>query len=77
MQTGLIYLPIAVGALLFSPLSGRLVGRYGARPSLLTAGVLITCASVLLTFLTATTPVWGLLSCSPSSGSASRWSTRP
>jgi EmrB/QacA subfamily drug resistance transporter len=61
MQTGLIYLPIAVGALLFSPLSGRLVGRYGARPSLLTAGVLITCASVLLTFLTATTPVWGLL----------------
>ena len=61
MQTGLIYLPIAVGALLFSPLSGRLVGRYGARPSLLTAGVLITCASVLLTFLTATTPVWELL----------------
>ena len=38
MQTGLIYLPIAVGALLFSPLSGRLVGRYGARPSLLVAG---------------------------------------
>jgi EmrB/QacA subfamily drug resistance transporter len=61
LQTGLIYLPIAVGALLFSPLSGRLVGRYGARPSLLTAGVLITCASVLMTFLTATTPVSGLL----------------
>ena len=34
MHTGLIYLPIAIGALLFSPLSGRLVGRYGARPSL-------------------------------------------
>ncbi|WP_413232400.1 DHA2 family efflux MFS transporter permease subunit [Mycolicibacterium sp. 120266] len=61
MHTGLIYLPIAIGALLLSPLSGRLVGRYGARPSLLTAGVLITTASFMLTFLTATTPVWALL----------------
>jgi MFS family permease len=61
MHTGLIYLPIAIGALLFSPLSGRLVGRYGARPSLLAAGALITLASVMLTFLTATTPVWALL----------------
>ena len=61
MQTGLIYLPIAIGALVFSPISGRLTGRYGARPSLLLSGLLITCASVLLTFLTATTPVWALL----------------
>ena len=61
MHTGLIYLPIAIGALLFSPLSGRLVGRYGARPSLLVAGVLITCSSVMLTFLTSTTPVWQLI----------------
>jgi EmrB/QacA subfamily drug resistance transporter len=38
MRTGLLYLPIAVGALVFSPLSGRLVGRFGARPSLLIAG---------------------------------------
>ena len=61
MHTGLIYLPIAIGALIFSPLSGRLVGRFGARPSLLIAGVLITAASVMLTFLTATTPVWQML----------------
>jgi EmrB/QacA subfamily drug resistance transporter len=61
MHTGLIYLPIAIGALVFSPISGRLVGRFGARPSLLVAGILITTASVLLTFLTKTTPVWGLL----------------
>ena len=61
MHTGLIYLPIAMGALLFSPLSGRLVGRFGARPSLVAAGVLITAASAMLTFLTATTPVWELL----------------
>lgn len=61
MHTGLIYLPIALGALLFSPLSGRLVGRFGARPSLVAAGTLITAASAMLTFLTATTPVWELL----------------
>ncbi|WP_183468444.1 MFS transporter [Mycolicibacterium iranicum] len=61
MHTGLIYLPIAIGALVFSPLSGRLVGRYGARPSLVVAGVLITAASALLTQLTNTTPVWSLL----------------
>ncbi|BBY51599.1 MFS transporter [Mycolicibacterium arabiense] len=61
MHTGLIYLPIAIGALVFSPLSGRLVGRYGARPSLLTAGVLITTSAIMLTFLTATTPVWELV----------------
>ena len=61
METGLIYLPIAIGALLFSPLSGRMVGRFGSRPSLLIAGVLITAASVLLAFLTDTTPVWALL----------------
>jgi EmrB/QacA subfamily drug resistance transporter len=61
METGLIYLPIAIGALLFSPLSGRLVGRFGARPSLLIAGVFITAASAMLSFLSATTPIWELL----------------
>ncbi|MUL85861.1 MULTISPECIES: MFS transporter [unclassified Mycolicibacterium] len=61
MHTGLIYLPVAVGALIFSPLSGRLVGRYGSRPSLLVAGVTITAATILLTRLTADTPVWQLL----------------
>ncbi|GAC1404078.1 MAG: MFS transporter [Mycobacterium sp.] len=58
MHTGLIYLPVAVGALIFSPLSGRLVGRFGSRPSLLVAGMLITAATVMLMGLTATTPVW-------------------
>ena len=61
MHTGLIYLPIAIGALVFSPLSGRLVGRFGGRPSLLSGGLLITTASVMLTFLSASTPVWQLL----------------
>ncbi|OBK74945.1 MFS transporter [Mycobacterium sp. 1274761.0] len=61
MHTGLIYLPVAVGALIFSPLSGRLVGRFGSRPSLFVAGTLITAATLMLTRLTATTAVWQLL----------------
>jgi EmrB/QacA subfamily drug resistance transporter len=61
MHTGLIYLPVAVGALVFSPLSGRMVGRFGSRPSLLAAGALITAATLMLTALSATTPVWQLL----------------
>ena len=61
MHTGLIYLPISIGALIFSPLSGRLVGRFGARPSLLVAGGLITAAALMLTRLTGSTPVWELI----------------
>jgi EmrB/QacA subfamily drug resistance transporter len=61
MHTGLIYLPVAVGALVFSPLSGRLVGRFGARPSLLVAGTLITAATLMLTQISRSTPVWELL----------------
>ncbi len=61
VQTGLIYLPIAVGALVFSPLSGRLVGRYGARPSLLVSGVMIAVASTVLALLPESAPVWALM----------------
>lgn len=61
VQTGLIYLPIAVGALVFSPLSGRLVGRYGARPSLLMSGVMIAAASTVLALLPEAAPVWALM----------------
>ncbi|WP_161976476.1 MFS transporter [Mycolicibacterium sp. CH28] len=58
---GLTYLPIAVGAVIFSPLSGRLVGRFGNRPSLLASGILMTAASAMLTRLTVSTPMWALL----------------
>ncbi len=61
MHTGLLYLPIAVGALVFSPLSGRLVGQFGARPSLLVAGVMLTASALLLTGLSTATPVWKLI----------------
>ncbi|GGF10320.1 MFS transporter [Williamsia phyllosphaerae] len=61
VHTGLIYLPIAIGTLIFSPISGRLVGRYGTRPSLIASGLLLAVASVLLTTFTPTTPVWLLI----------------
>ncbi|MGV0642030.1 DHA2 family efflux MFS transporter permease subunit [Mycolicibacterium sp. XJ2546] len=61
MDTGLTYLPIAVGALVFSPLSGRWVGRFGSRPSLLAAGGSIAASTLMLAGLSATTPVWQLL----------------
>jgi EmrB/QacA subfamily drug resistance transporter len=61
LETGLLYLPIAVGALVFSPLSGRAVGRFGPRPSLLASGTLVTVAAVLLVFLSVDTPIWAML----------------
>ena len=61
VHTGLLYLPVAGAALIFSPLSGRLVGRFGARPSLLVAGVMLTAATLMLSGLTGSTPVWRLI----------------
>ncbi|MGZ8178306.1 MFS transporter [Williamsia sp. SKLECPSW1] len=61
IEAGTMYLSIAVATLVFSPLSGRLVGRHGTRPSLMTAGVLLVIGSVLLTLLSPTTPIWQVL----------------
>jgi EmrB/QacA subfamily drug resistance transporter len=57
-HTGLMYLPVSVAALTLSPLSGRLVGRFGTRPSLVAAGIMITAATMMLARLTVTAPVW-------------------
>ncbi len=59
-HTGLCTLPLAVMTVLCAPLSGRLVGRYGTRPSLLAAGTGFVLSTLLLTHLSATMPV-GLL----------------
>ncbi|MFE9580074.1 MFS transporter [Nocardia sp. NPDC006044] len=61
VHTGLLYLAMAVAVVIVSPLSGRLVGRVGTKPSLIGAGVLMTVAAVLLTTLDAHTPVWALV----------------
>ncbi|WP_328602850.1 MFS transporter [Nocardia terrae] len=61
VHTGLLYLPMALGMLVFSPLSGRLVGRHGTKPSLLMAGSLMAVAAIGLTLLRADTPIWQLV----------------
>jgi EmrB/QacA subfamily drug resistance transporter len=60
-HAGLYTLPMAAMTLIFGPLSGRLVGRRGARPSLVTAGCALTIASLMLTHLTPTTSIGYLL----------------
>jgi EmrB/QacA subfamily drug resistance transporter len=57
---GLYVLPIAAMTMVFAPLSGRLVGSRGPRPSMIIAGVALAVGGVLLTGLTTHTPI-GLL----------------
>jgi len=59
--TGLCTLPLAVMMMLASPVSGRLVGARGPRPSLLLAGFGFTASTLILTQLSATTPIALLL----------------
>ncbi|WP_344524298.1 MFS transporter [Streptomyces albiaxialis] len=47
LSTGLHMLPMALMTLICGPLSGRLVGARGPRPSLVTAGVALTATGVL------------------------------
>jgi len=61
VNTGLMFLPVAVGAFIFSPLSGRLVGRFGARPSLMIAGALIVAATLMFAQMSDATPQWQML----------------
>jgi predicted MFS family arabinose efflux permease len=61
VHTRLMYLPISRAALILSPISGRLVGRFGSRPSLLAAGIMITAATLMLAGLTVTAPVWAVV----------------
>ena len=57
LQAGLCTLPMAALAMAFSPLSGRLVSGRGPRPALVFAGICMTVAAVMLTQLTAGTPL--------------------
>ncbi len=61
LHAGLYLLPMAGMLVVFSPLSGRLVGRVGARPSLLMGAGALTVSAVMLTRLTPTTSVGYLL----------------
>jgi EmrB/QacA subfamily drug resistance transporter len=61
LRAGLYTLPLAGMTLVFGPLSGRLVGRRGARPSLLVAGAAFVVAAAMLTRLDARTSLSHLL----------------
>ena len=56
-HAGLFMLPTALAVMVFSPLSGRLVGAQGARPSLLVSGGTLAASALLLTQLHAQTPL--------------------
>jgi len=60
-ETGLYTLPIALAMMVCSPISGRLVGAYGARPSLVAAGTAIATSALILTRLDADTSTTVLL----------------
>jgi EmrB/QacA subfamily drug resistance transporter len=51
LHAGLYTLPMAGMTLLFAPISGRLVGSHGPRPSLVAAGIAMTIATLMLTRL--------------------------
>ena len=60
-HTGLCTLPLALATILCSPFSGRLVGSYGTLPSLLASGTATVVSALMMTQLTATTPLPFLL----------------
>ncbi|MEZ0094146.1 MFS transporter [Streptacidiphilus sp. EB129] len=61
LHAGLYTLPMAVMTVVFSPLSGRLVGTRGPRLPLIVAGIAMSLSGLMLTGLSLTTPVWQLL----------------
>jgi EmrB/QacA subfamily drug resistance transporter len=55
LEAGVYTLPMALAWFVLGPVSGRLVGRFGARPSLLVGGVATTAGALMVTGLTAHT----------------------
>jgi EmrB/QacA subfamily drug resistance transporter len=60
-HTGLCTLPLALATILCSPFSGRLVGSHGTLPSLIASGTATIVSALMMTQLTATTPLALLL----------------
>jgi EmrB/QacA subfamily drug resistance transporter len=56
-HTGLCTLPLALAMIVCSPLSGRLIGTHGTRPSLLASGTAMVISALMMTQLTAATPL--------------------
>ena len=63
LVAGLSTLPLAIGAMIVGPLSGRMVGRIGPRLPLALAGGFMALAAGLLLGLERGTSIWALLGC--------------
>jgi EmrB/QacA subfamily drug resistance transporter len=61
LHAGLLITPLAAVSLVYGPVNGRLLARYGSRPCLVAAGIAYTAAGLMLTRVADTTPVWWLL----------------
>jgi EmrB/QacA subfamily drug resistance transporter len=61
LHAGLYMLPTATTIIVFAPLSGRLVGRFGARPSMVAGGLAVVATGLMLTGLDPATSVPFLL----------------
>ena len=61
LHAGLVTVPLALMALVFAPISGRLVGHRGTRLPLAIAGVAITASGLMMIGLSNTTPIWWLI----------------
>ena len=57
LHTGLDTLPLALTMFVTSPLSGRMVGSYGPRPSVMIAGLGFLLSTLILTGITPSTPL--------------------
>jgi MFS family permease len=60
-RAGLYMLPTAAAMIVFAPVSGRITGRFGARPSMVVGGLSVAAAGLVLTALAAGTSTPHLL----------------
>jgi MFS family permease len=61
LDAGLYTLPMAAVMIFVGPLSGRLVGTRGSRPSLVGGGIGVAVSGAMLAQITPTTPYWLLI----------------
>ena len=77
LTAGLFLLPMALVMACSAPLAGRMIARRGTRIPLIISGAGIAAGGLLLTFLTATTPVWYVLLCGVVFGVGQGWLNAP
>lgn len=58
LEAGIVFIPATILAIVFNPLAGILADRFGPRPVVITAGVLLSAGAVSMAFVDETTPLW-------------------